>query len=225
MPFNLKKLFHTAEAHPDPRKQLAANPRLVVVFLVLLVGIFAGGLYFLRTLNGDGNTFTVSGNIEATEIHIGTEVGGQIDRLTVDEGDKVQAGAVLAVIHGTRIYAPADGTVLVRAVEPGEVATQGSTLMILGDLNALTLTVYVPEDKYGQIKLGQVCSVTVDSFPDLVFNGTVSHIADKAEFTPRNVQTTDSRKTTVFAIRLNLPPSDGKLKPGMPADVHFPINQ
>ncbi|MFZ4850312.1 MAG: ABC transporter permease [Caldilinea sp.] len=63
--------------------------------------------------------------------------------------------------------------------------------------------------------------VTVDSFPKEVFTGTVRHIADRAEFTPRNVQTTDSRKTTVFAVRLDLAPSAGKLKPGMPADVNF----
>jgi len=61
----------------------------------------------------------------------------------------------------------------------------------------------------------------VDSFPDQTFIGTVSHIADKAEFTPRNVQTTDSRKNTVFAIELTLEPSDGMLKPGMPVDVDF----
>jgi HlyD family secretion protein len=49
----------------------------------------------------------------------------------------------------------------------------------------------------------------------------VTHIADKAEFTPRNVQTADGRRTTVFAIRLALDESSGKLKPGMPADVVF----
>jgi HlyD family secretion protein len=69
--------------------------------------------------------------------------------------------------------------------------------------------------------LGQTCQVTVDSFPGQTFIGTVSHIADQAEFTPHNVQTTDSRKKTVFAIKLTLEPSVGLLKPGMPADVHF----
>jgi len=46
-------------------------------------------------------------------------------------------------------------------------------------------------------------------------------ISNQAEFTPRNVQTTDSRQTTVYAIKLDLDPSGGMLKPGMPADVHF----
>ena len=63
--------------------------------------------------------------------------------------------------------------------------------------------------------------MTVDSYPATVFTGTVSHIADRAEFTPRNVQTTDSRKTTVFAIKLALGQNGGQLKPGMPADVNL----
>jgi HlyD family secretion protein len=94
-------------------------------------------------------------------------------------------------------------------------------LITISDLNALTLTVYVAEDRYGQIMLGQTCQVMVDSFPGRTFLGTVSHIADQAEFTPRNVQTTESRKNTVFAIKLTLEPSAGLLKPGMPADVDF----
>ena len=89
------------------------------------------------------------------------------------------------------------------------------------DLEHLTLTVYVPEDRYGQILLGESYPVTVDSFPSEIFTGTVSHIADRAEFTPRNVQTTDSRKTTVFAVKLDLAQNGGKLKPGMPADVNL----
>ncbi|MCS6826582.1 MAG: hypothetical protein NZ553_08230, partial [Caldilinea sp.] len=74
---------------------------------------------------------------------------------------------------------------------------------------------------YGRIELGATYPVTVDSFPGEVFTGTVRHIADRAEFTPRNVQTTDNRKTTVFAVKLDLGAGAGKLKPGMPADVHF----
>jgi HlyD family secretion protein len=49
----------------------------------------------------------------------------------------------------------------------------------------------------------------------------VVHIADKAEFTPRNVQTQEGRRTTVFAVRLKLDNQDGRLKPGMPADLVF----
>jgi HlyD family secretion protein len=81
--------------------------------------------------------------------------------------------------------------------------------------------VYLPEDSYGQVKLGQVARVTVDSYTGTTFPASVVHIADQAEFTPRNVQTVEGRRTTVYAIKLDVPNPDGKLKPGMPADVTF----
>jgi HlyD family secretion protein len=119
------------------------------------------------------------------------------------------------------LQAPADATVLARTIEPGEFASPGAALLVLGQLSTPTITVYVPEDKYGLINLGQTATVTVDSFPGQTFQGTVTHIADQAEFTPRNVQTAEGRKSTVFAIELAVANADGRLKPGMPADVSF----
>jgi len=66
--------------------------------------------------------------------------------------------------------------------------------------------------------------VTVDSHPGVVFAATVVHIADEAEFTPRNVQTVEGRRATVYAVKLDVPNPDGQLKPGMPADVTFAGN-
>jgi HlyD family secretion protein len=132
------------------------------------------------------------------------------------------AVAILVVqIEKTEIVAPIDGIVLERLVEPGEIALPNAPLLLLADLGALTLTVYAPEDRYGEISLGQEVSITVDSFPETTFPGVVVHIADRAEFTPRNVQTQEGRRTTVFAIRLSLEDTGGRLKPGMPADVVF----
>lgn len=119
------------------------------------------------------------------------------------------------------LKAPAAGVILARAIEPGEVASPGATLLIIGQLSELTLTVYAPEDRYGSITLGQTAAVAVDSFTGQKFTATVTHIADQFEFTPRNVQTVAGRKTTVFAITLTIANADGKLKPGMPADVNF----
>ena len=119
------------------------------------------------------------------------------------------------------ITAPTDGMILTRAVEPGEVVMPGSGLLTMARLSDLTITVYIPEDRYGEISIGQTADVTVDSFPAENFTATVVYISGKAEFTPRNVQTVEGRKTTVFAIKLMLEDVDGKLKPGMPADVLF----
>jgi multidrug efflux pump subunit AcrA (membrane-fusion protein) len=119
------------------------------------------------------------------------------------------------------VVAPIDGIVLERLVEPGEVALPSSPLLTLARLDNLTITVFVPEDRYGEIKLGQSARVAVDSFPGESFPAKVIHIADQAEFTPRNVQTIEGRSSTVFAIKLRIDNPDGALKPGMPADVTF----
>lgn len=119
------------------------------------------------------------------------------------------------------VYAPADGTLLTRNVEPGEFVQPGATALTLADLSDLTITVYVPEDRYGQISLGQQAQVMVDSFPGVTFQAIVSHIADQAEYTPRNVQTVEGRSSTVYAIKLKVTDPEGKLKIGMPADVKF----
>jgi len=143
------------------------------------------------------------------------------------ENQAAAAEAALAVldvqIQKLTLTAPVDGVVLTRIVEPGELAVMGSTMLVLARLDPLTLTVYVPEDEYGTLLLGQELEVTVDSFPGEVFPGKVTHIADQAEYTPRNIQTIKSRKVTVFAVQLTLSNPDGRLKPGMPASVSIPL--
>jgi len=119
------------------------------------------------------------------------------------------------------VQAPSSGVVLTRSVEPGEVLIPGAAALKIGDLDHLTITVYVPEDRYGEIGLGSQALVSVDSFPDLAFHAYVLRIADQAEFTPRNVQTEEGRKTTVFAVELSVADPMNRLKPGMPADVLF----
>jgi HlyD family secretion protein len=119
------------------------------------------------------------------------------------------------------VYAPMDGVILTRNVEPGEYVQPGALAISMANLDELTITVYVPENQYGNISLGQEASVTVDSFTGETFDAVVVHIADSAEFTPRNVQTVEGRSSTVYAIKLKVTDSEGKLKIGMPADVAF----
>jgi HlyD family secretion protein len=119
------------------------------------------------------------------------------------------------------VHSAVSGVVLTRNLQPGETIAAGSQALTIGELDHLTITVYIPEDQYGQIKLGETAQVAVDSYPGQVFNASVTRIADQAEYTPRSVQTVAGRKTTVFAIDLTVDNPDGKLKPGMPADVGF----
>ncbi|MFH2102805.1 MAG: efflux RND transporter periplasmic adaptor subunit [Chloroflexota bacterium] len=136
-----------------------------------------------------------------------------------------QAEASLALVElqisKLTVLAPSDGVILARLIEPGEVVAPGGMALTLARLENLTITVYIPQDRYGELSPGQAASVTVDSFPGVTFNASIVHIADQAEFTPRNVQTAEGRASTVYAIRLQVADPDGRLKPGMPADVTF----
>ena len=119
------------------------------------------------------------------------------------------------------IKAPFAGLVSARNLEVGELVAPGGTVMTISQLEEVHLTIYIPEDKYGQIQIGQAVSITVDSFPGQKFSGTVEFISSEAEFTPSNVQTVEGRKATVYAIKIRVPNKDLLLKPGMPADVTF----
>jgi HlyD family secretion protein len=119
------------------------------------------------------------------------------------------------------VYAPMNGVILSRNVELGDFVQPGGVALTMANLSDLTITVYVAEDHYANIHLGQEANVTADSFPNETFKATVSYISDQAEFTPRNVQTVQGRSGTVYAIKLKVSDPEGKFKLGMPADVVF----
>ena len=117
--------------------------------------------------------------------------------------------------------APINGVVLTRSIEIGEILQPGLAAMTIAPLDELTVVVYIPEDRYGEVNLGDSATLMVDSFPEKSFAATVIRIADQAEYTPRNVQTKEERQTTVYAVKLSVNNKDGKLKPGMPTDLIF----
>jgi HlyD family secretion protein len=132
------------------------------------------------------------------------------------EGALAQARARLADL---RLEAPMDGVVLRKNLEPGATAGPGTAIVTLVDPTDLWLRAYVPETELGRLRVGQPARITVDAFPGQPFDGRVSEIAAQAEFTPRNVQTQKERVNLVFRIKIAIPSSDGRLKPGMPADA------
>ena len=138
-----------------------------------------------------------------------------------------QAEAALKVLdvqlEKCQVNAPLDGIVITRNLQAGESIAPTSTVMTVADLTSVKLVVYVPEDQYGKISVGQEVTVTTDSYAGLTFQGKVKHIADQAEFTPRNVQTVEGRRSTVYAIDITIPNAELKLKPGMPVDAEFQI--
>ena len=124
----------------------------------------------------------------------------------------------------TTVTSPVDGVVLTRNVEVGDLVVAGGTVMRVANLDTLDLVVYLPVDQYGQVNIGDVVTITVDSFAGETFEGTIVRISDEAEFTPKNVQTESGRKSTVYAVKILVQNLDHRLKPGMPADVEFTIH-
>ena len=126
--------------------------------------------------------------------------------------------------ENAQIKAPIGGTVLVKAIEKGELATVGTPIVTLADLKEVELIVYLAERDVGKVGLGEKVMVSVDSFPDQKFAGKITFISEKAEFTPKSIQTKDERVTQVFGIKIKIPNPEMKLKPGMPADAEFQWN-
>jgi multidrug resistance efflux pump len=137
--------------------------------------------------------------------------------------EQTQAALEMAQIQLDKltVRAPVSGVVLTRNVEVGELVRPGGAALTIGLLDNLTVKVYIPESEYGQIRLGDTATLTTNSFPDETFEAVVIRISEKAEYTPRNVQTSEDRATTVYAVDLSVTDPQGKLKPGMPVDVQF----
>jgi len=123
-----------------------------------------------------------------------------------------------AALANTRILCPSDGTVTLRNAEPGEFITPGLPILRIARLDKVWLKVYVPEPEVGRIKLGDKAEIKPDS-TEKTFPGKVVEIAEKPEFTPKNVQTKAERTKLVFGIKLEVENSEQIFKPGMPADA------
>ena len=125
-------------------------------------------------------------------------------------------------INRTLITNPINGTVLVKYAMAGEFTTPGKALYKIGDLSVITLRAYITGTQLDQIKLNQQVRVLVDSNATQYkeYPGVISWISDKAEFTPKTIQTKDERANLVYAIKIHVK-NDGLLKIGMYGEVYF----
>lgn len=115
------------------------------------------------------------------------------------------------------IKSPIDGILSNLAVRAGENAAPGSTLAIVSDTGNLYVTIYVPENRIGDVKIGQVGTVSTDSTEQ--YEAKVTYVSSQAEFTPASIETKDQRVKLVYQVKLAVTNADAALKPGMPADV------
>ncbi|MEA3375874.1 MAG: efflux RND transporter periplasmic adaptor subunit [Chloroflexota bacterium] len=136
---------------------------------------------------------------------------------------EAEAGVALvdARLEQLTLAAPMSGVVSTRSAQAGETATAGKPLLTIANLDEMTLVIYVPQTRIGEVRIGQKVKVTVDSFPERTFVGQVDSIAGEAEYTPQYVQTEEERAKLVFAVDVGIPNPDHALKPGMPADARI----
>lgn len=153
----------------------------------------------LSTLNK--NTATINDNAAALE--------AQIELL----GDRIAK---------CRVVSPVSGTVLVKYAEKGELATAGKPLMKVADLENIYLRAYFTSDQLSKIKLGDAVAVTADFGGDerYDYEGRIAWISAESEFTPKSIQTRDSRANLVYAVKIAVK-NDGRLKIGLAGEVRL----
>ena len=125
-------------------------------------------------------------------------------------------------IRQSVITSPIQGTVLTKYAEAGEYVLPGKALFKVADVGRMKLRAYITADQLTRLKLGQRVQVYADSGEDgrRAYEGTVSWIADRAESTPKTIQTRDERANLVYAVKIDVK-NDGLIKRGMYGDVKF----
>lgn len=134
----------------------------------------------------------------------------------------VQVAQIQDQLDKSMIKSPIDGTVLVKYAEEGEMTSTGKPLFKVADLNRMILRAYITSGQLTQLKIGQKVTVYADyeDSDSRPYEGTVTWISDKSEFTPKTIQTRDERANLVYAVKIEVP-NDGLLKIGMYADIKF----
>lgn len=118
-------------------------------------------------------------------------------------------------IEDCRIKSPIGGTIITKYCEPGEYAIPGKPLVKIADLGKIYMRAYFTSAQLADIKLGQQVTVSANFGGDKLYDypGTISWISSESEFTPKNIQTQDSRSNLVYAVKIAVK-NDGRLKIG-----------
>ncbi len=136
-----------------------------------------------------------------------------------EEQARIQLELSDSQLRDATILSPIRGTVLETYVDRGEIVRLGGAVAALADLSRMWIKIYIKEQALGKIRLNDGASLKIGSDPEKEFKGRISWISDKAEFTPKMVQTKDARSDLVYAVKIEVSNPDGVLKIGMPVDV------
>lgn len=151
--------------------------------------------------------------------------GTRQEEIDVAKARVQQAQTVLAdakrALENCTLRSPGEGVIRSRMKEPGDMVSANAPIVELALMNPLWARVYIDEVNLGKIAMGQSVKLTVDSYPDQVFDATVGFISTVAEFTPKTVQTEAIRTHLVYEVRLTVSDSSGLLRLGMPVTAQL----
>lgn len=165
------------------------------------------------------------------------DLDGQVEvlkrQIEANNTQKISVSSELAVleikkmqlteqISRCRIKGPSGGTVIRKYSETGEITGAGKPLVKIADLTIMKLKVYVSGAHLSEIKTGDNCEVRIDKGEKgySSFEGTITYISDKAEFTPKIIQTKEERVSLVYSVTIDVK-NDGSIKSGMPGEAIF----
>src|ERR1017187_5989260 len=172
---------------------------------------------------------SASAQVDRARLRIGQANSIETKRREQDivarQGDIERAKSQIALIDSqladTIAVSPINGVVLVKAADVGEVLAPGTSVVTVGDIEHPWLRAYIREQDLGRVKLGDKVRVTTDSFHDKVYDGHISFISSDAEFTPKQIQTSEERVKLVYRIKIDIDNSRHELKSNMPADAEI----
>ena len=141
------------------------------------------------------------------------------------KADEAQLALALEVLKDTELYAPTDGIIRNRILEPGDMATPQTPVFTLALINPVWVRAYAPETALGKLAPGMSADVSTDSYPGKTYPGWIGFISPTAEFTPKNVETPELRTRLVYQVRIYVCNPQDELRLGMPATVSIPLDQ
>ena len=178
----------------------------------------------LDDINAQVDVAKRSMNVTRQQIQVQQNNVATQNRSILSEGKPLQkrVAQLEDQLKKTTIVNPVAGTVLTKYAEQGEITSTGKALYKIADLSTITLRVYITGTQLSQVKLGQAVKVLVDDGAKKYkeFAGTITWISDKAEFTPKTIQTKEERANLVYATKIKVK-NDGYLKIGMYGEVKF----
>ena len=137
------------------------------------------------------------------------------------ERAKAQIALIDSQMADTIAVSPINGMVLVKAADVGEILAPGTSVVTVGDIEHPWLRAYIREQDLGRVKIGDKVKVTTDSYRDKVYDGRISYISSEAEFTPKQIQTSEERVKLVYRVKIDVDNPRHELKSNMPADAEI----